>query len=283
MPRFKVDVVIPTYNSADTIVRAVNSALAQDVDGLRVLVVDDCSEDDTRAALANLAAQDKRVQPVYMQSNAGAGVARRIALQKRNSDFIAFLDADDMWMPSKLERALSVFNMDESVLIVHSGRYISNASSGVIKRDAGRSGLTPIQVFSMRNPITTSSAVVKSSAQNIEAMPDIRSRQDYIYWRQLVRKNPACTVYRIGDPLVVYQTGLQSLSSSPLRNLRNNFFAFQRAEGLWPGHAIGLVTLNAASKVWDLYARRPAALTSSEENAVREHINLMSMNGHCDS
>ena len=269
MSKYKVDVIIPTYNSETTVVRAINSALAQDIDGLRLLVVDDCSTDNTRALLSELAASDTRVQPIFLSSNVGAGIARRKAIESRDSEFIAFLDSDDVWMPEKINRSLAVFAKDLDVFIVHSARWIYNATNGAITRDGDKHGVTPPSTFSVRNPITTSSAVVRASARGIEKMPSLRARQDYIYWRFLVQSNPALRVHRIGDPLVIYQTGVHSLSSSPLRNLRNNFLAFYRGEGLRLEHSAGLVVLNVASKIWHLSAQKRLSLSTSEEQAVR--------------
>ena len=275
MSKYKVDVIIPTFNSEATLVRAINSALAQDVDGLRLLAVDDCSTDNTRALLSELADLDGRIQPVFLSSNVGAGIARKRAIESRDAEFIAFLDSDDVWMPEKLNRSLAVFEENVDVFIVHSARWIYNADTGAIMRDGDKHGVTSPRTFSLRNPITTRSAVVRASARGIDEMPSIRARQDYIYWRLLVQSNPTLKVQRIGDPLVIYQTGLQSLSSSPLKNLRNNFMAFYRAEGLWLGHAAGLVMLNVVSKILDLSAQNRLSLSSLEEQALKEHLERM--------
>ena len=275
MSKYKVDVIIPTYNSETALVRAINSALTQDIDGLRLLVVDDCSTDNTKALLSELAALDGRVQPIFLSSNVGAGIARKRAIELRDAEFIAFLDSDDVWMPEKMNRSLAVFAENLDVFVVHSARWIYNAKTGAIMRDGDKHGVTPARAFSLRNPISTSSAVVRASAIGIDKMPSIRARQDYIYWRLLVQSNPTLKVHRIGDPLVIYQTGLQSLSSSPLKNLRNNFMAFYRAEELWLGHAAGLVMLNVVSKIRDLSTQNSLSLSSSEEQVVRAHLDRL--------
>ncbi|MFP8953665.1 glycosyltransferase family 2 protein [Natrialbaceae archaeon A-arb3/5] len=99
-----VSVVIPTYNRAETLARAIDSALEQTVDDLEVVVVDDGSTDDTPSVLATY--DDPRVRPVVHATNRGANVARNTGIEHARGEYIAFLDSDDEWRPAKLERQL---------------------------------------------------------------------------------------------------------------------------------------------------------------------------------
>lgn len=100
MPR--VSVVIPTYNRAATLQRAIDSALDQTIEDLEVVVVDDGSTDTTRSMLAEIG--DPRVRPVYHATNRGANVARNTGIANARGEYVAFLDSDDEWHPEKLER-----------------------------------------------------------------------------------------------------------------------------------------------------------------------------------
>ncbi|MCU4974147.1 glycosyltransferase family 2 protein [Halobacteria archaeon AArc-m2/3/4] len=97
-----VTVVVPTYNRADVLPRAIDSALAQTVDDLEILVVDDGSTDDTQTVLASY--ETPRVQSIVHETNRGANVARNTGIEHANGEFVAFLDSDDEWRPTKLER-----------------------------------------------------------------------------------------------------------------------------------------------------------------------------------
>ncbi|RZV08823.1 glycosyl transferase family 2 [Natrinema hispanicum] len=101
----RVSVIIPTYNRAATLPRAIDSALAQTIDDLEVVVVDDGSTDDTESVLA--AYEDSRVRPVVHETNQGANVARNTGLEDARGEYVAFLDSDDEWHPEKLERQLA--------------------------------------------------------------------------------------------------------------------------------------------------------------------------------
>ncbi|WP_276257060.1 glycosyltransferase [Halomontanus rarus] len=103
-----VSVVIPTYNRADVLPRAIDSALAQTVDDLEVLVVDDGSTDDTQAVVDSY--ETPRVQSITHGTNRGANVARNTGIEHANGEFVAFLDSDDEWRPTKLERQLAALD-----------------------------------------------------------------------------------------------------------------------------------------------------------------------------
>ncbi|SIR75203.1 glycosyltransferase family 2 protein [Natronorubrum thiooxidans] len=101
----RVSVVIPTYNRARTLPRAIDSALEQTVDDLEVVVVDDGSTDETGSVLASY--EDPRVRPVVHATNQGANVARNTGIEHASGEYVAFLDSDDTWHPEKLERQLA--------------------------------------------------------------------------------------------------------------------------------------------------------------------------------
>jgi glycosyltransferase involved in cell wall biosynthesis len=99
-----VSVVIPTYNRAGVICRAIASALIQLLAGDEIVVVDDGSKDRTHAIVASFGPQVKYVPT----TNGGAGRARNIGIDHARGDLVAFLDSDDEWFPGKLavQRAL---------------------------------------------------------------------------------------------------------------------------------------------------------------------------------
>ena len=101
-----VSVVIPAYNSRDTIQQAVATARAQSLRPTQIVVVDDASKDDTLQQLAVIAGPDLLVlkSPV----NGGGGAARNRGIENANGDVIAFLDADDLWAPEKLEKQMAL-------------------------------------------------------------------------------------------------------------------------------------------------------------------------------
>jgi len=102
MPR--TSVVIPSYDSADTLPTAIDSVLSQTVDDLEVIVVDDASSDDTEAVVAEY--DDDRIRFTAHETNRGGSAARNTGIELADGEYVAFLDADDEWYPRKLSRQI---------------------------------------------------------------------------------------------------------------------------------------------------------------------------------
>ena len=106
MTRGLVSVIIPAFNAAEYIRQTLHSVLAQTYQSLEVIVVDDGSEDGTGAIVEEFVEKDARVQLVT-QCNAGVGAARNTAIRMARGEYIAPLDADDVWFPEKLEKQVA--------------------------------------------------------------------------------------------------------------------------------------------------------------------------------
>ncbi|MBO4908227.1 MAG: glycosyltransferase [Lachnospiraceae bacterium] len=100
----KVTVIIPTYNRAGTIEKAIKSVLDQTFEDFTLIVVDDCSSDDTEKVVANI--PDERIVYHRLSENKGAAGARNEGARLATTEFIAFQDSDDAWLPDKLEKQM---------------------------------------------------------------------------------------------------------------------------------------------------------------------------------
>ncbi|MBP2076167.1 glycosyltransferase family 2 protein [Oceanobacillus polygoni] len=148
----KVSIIIPAYNSESGIRVAIESMLAQTWDNLEILVVDDCSTDDTANVIAEYAEMDARVKQLTTPKNSGPYIARNIALQQATGEFVTINDADDWSHPEKIERQVNhlmeqkdiIANTSEHARLTEElkpyrrgmpGRYIfSNMSSIMFRR-----------------------------------------------------------------------------------------------------------------------------------------------------
>ena len=72
-----------------------------------MIIVDDCSKDNSKEIIKELAAKDKRIKPIFLEKNVGAAKARNVAIRQAKGKYVAFLDSDDLWNPKKLEKQLS--------------------------------------------------------------------------------------------------------------------------------------------------------------------------------
>lgn len=114
-----VSVIVPAYNAEKFIGEALDSALSQTYSNIEILVVDDGSQDRTSEVVKAFVQKDDRVI-LLQQANAGVAAARNLAIEKSRGEYIAPLDADDIWYPQKLEKQMQCFKeADESVGLVY--------------------------------------------------------------------------------------------------------------------------------------------------------------------
>ncbi|MGO4569785.1 glycosyltransferase family 2 protein [Rhizobium sp. 2YAF20] len=126
-----VSVIIPAHNAQDTIDETLRSVRSQSHRALEIVVVDDGSRDQTIAIARHHMAIDPRVRLIE-QANAGVAAARNTGWRAARSDLIAFVDADDLWAPTKIEQQLAVFDRtDEKVGLVYSWYLVIDGQSTV--------------------------------------------------------------------------------------------------------------------------------------------------------
>ena len=109
-----VSVVLPTYNRAPLLGRALRSVLGQSYEDFEVLVIDDGSTDETAGVMATFG--DPRIRYVQLARNTGAGAARNVGIRMSRGKFLAFQDSDDEWVASKLAKQMSAFERGPSEL-----------------------------------------------------------------------------------------------------------------------------------------------------------------------
>ncbi|HYL81892.1 MAG TPA: glycosyltransferase, partial [Candidatus Acidoferrum sp.] len=186
-----VSVIIPTYNSAGFVVEAVRSVLAQTHSPVEIIVVDDGSTDATAESLRPYA---ERIRYLYQQ-NRGVAAARNAGIAVARGDLLAFLDADDMWVPDKLERQLACLDRRPQVGVTHADARHCYVDSG---RQCARPPLARqfdgncyTDLF-FGNRIVTSSVMVKrhclEAVGGFDETIRAASVEDYDLWLRLARR-----------------------------------------------------------------------------------------------
>jgi glycosyltransferase involved in cell wall biosynthesis len=123
MPLFSV--IIPCFNHAAFVGEAIESILAQSMGDLELIVVDDCSRDNSKEVIEKFVASDPRVRSIYHEVNQGISPTRDDAIRVANGQYLAFCDADDVWMPTKLARQLELLEK-------HPGHYVAYCDAAII-------------------------------------------------------------------------------------------------------------------------------------------------------
>jgi len=123
MNKAKVDIIVPTYNRSDVILRALNSVIQQTYSNWRLWIVDDGSTDSTHQKISKwlnwLPFHQGKQVTYWKTSNRGVSAARNFAIQKSDSEWVAFLDSDDEWIPNKLEVQIKMLQ-ETCLKVIHS-------------------------------------------------------------------------------------------------------------------------------------------------------------------
>ena len=145
-----VSVVIPAYNHARYLPEAIESALAQTLPPHEVIVVDDGSRDDTPAVLERYRSRIT----IISQQNSGVSAARNHGVERSTGDFLAFLDADDVWLPQKLERQVACFRERPESGLVHCAMQLIDHEGKPGKTvDSGLEGWVGPELIRFRRPV----------------------------------------------------------------------------------------------------------------------------------
>jgi glycosyltransferase involved in cell wall biosynthesis len=227
MPR--VSITIPTFNCARFIERAIDSALAQTYADYEIVVVDDGSTDDTRQVLARYG---DKVRYVH-QPNGGLSSARNLALAHASGELIAYLDADDIWYPHRLERQVAFLDARPDCGFVHSDVTIIDEADRVLHQrfnaetrrpvPEGACTLDLLRRCHVQVPTVLERRACIERVGNFDGR--LKTAQDYLHWIRIAMAGMA--VGYIAEPLAMYRRTTSSLSSSPRRVLDDCVIIFE--------------------------------------------------------
>lgn len=181
-----VSVVMPAYNADKYIEAAVRSVQTQTFPDWELILVDDCSTDGTADRICALAAEDGRLRPVFSAENHGAAESRNLAFSYCRGDYVALLDADDLWRPEKLVRQL--------LLAEETGADILYCSYGMID-EAGRKAYpdfivgpsTDFDGMLIRSELSCSTVLLRRELAETHPFETGFYHEDYAYWLRLLR------------------------------------------------------------------------------------------------
>lgn len=227
MPR--VSVIIPTYNCSQFIICALQSAFAQSYNDYEVIVADDGSTDNTCVLIEQF---NKPIIYIF-QPNRGLSAARNLALSKASGEFVAYLDADDMWYPQKLERQIEFLDAHPECGLVHSDASIIDEEDSVIYQNfnSEKQRFIP-QGFCARDLLEYSTIIVPTVVERRCCVAKLggfderlRSVEDYLHWIQLTLDGYA--IGYIDDALAMYRWRTGSLSKNEIKMAEAMIQVFQ--------------------------------------------------------
>ena len=242
-----VSIIVPVHNAAGSLHRALRSVLSQTLTDYELILVDDCSADESIRILRKYCELDERVRLYSTATNSGPGVARNVGLRSAKGRYIAFLDADDFWIGNKLEQQVRCFEDDE-VILSHTRVILLNTRGDIVGILGGRKKMHLFDMY-VGNRVTMSSAMVRADLIGADEMPEMRNREDYAYWISLLRRNSGYIAY-VPEFLVGYVKMPGSVSSSILRNVVDTYRMYVSEVGMSPVQAAMLVMVFSCFKFY---------------------------------
>lgn len=193
-----VSVIMPSYNTAKYIKASIDSVLNQTYENLELIIVDDCSSDNTEEIIKSYT--DKRIKFHKNDKNSGAAVSRNKALAMANGRWIAFLDSDDIWVKDKLEKQINFIKENNYAFVYSDYRICLNGVwENVIRTAPNKINKRKIYNYCYFSTITVMYDVEKVGLIQIE---DLKKNNDYAMWIQALSKvdafrQPECLAYYI--------------------------------------------------------------------------------------
>ena len=193
--KHKFSVVIPTYNSENSILKTLESCINQTYKPYEIIMVDDCSVDATVSQIQKFSENyEGLIRTIKLKENSGPSHARNVGLDNSSGDYVAFLDSDDFWFTEKIEYMNDVISKNPNALIVgHKYQY-----PGSKKENKDFISIKKLSFWNLltRNITQTSCVIIKNNSQ-FRFNERFRCTEDHELWLRMSYKNEALYVGKV--------------------------------------------------------------------------------------
>lgn len=225
-----VSVITPVYNAGRVISKTLESIFNQTYRKIEVVLVDDCSKDNSREIILSYRTSHPEIVYFRQPENLGAGAARNKALELANGQYVAFLDADDIWHPKKIERQINLLKEKKGAFAFTAIQMVDE-NDRIVKTKRGVRERVDYDFLLHNTMIATSTVLVDRTILGDFRMPLRRGGQDYATWLMLLRNG--VIAYGINEVLVDYRVGNKdSLASNKWKSLKQVWEIQTQDEGL---------------------------------------------------
>lgn len=224
-----VSIITACYNSENYISETINSVLNQTYQNWELLIVDDCSADNTKSLIEEFQKTEKRIKLFQLNENSGAAVARNKAIKEAKGTFIAFLDSDDNWLPKKLELQLE-FMISNNYNLTHTSYELIDHQGNSLKKTIVPAKILGYKDMLYSNKIGCLTAIYNQSKIGKKYMPLLRKRQDYALWLKILKTGEKA--YGLAEVLSQYRNTENSISNNKLNLIKWNWKLLREVENL---------------------------------------------------
>ncbi len=209
-----VSVIMPCYNMASYVSDSIKSVIAQTYPHWELLIVDDASSDETVNIIKSYAQADSRIKLALKKQNSGISDTRNQCIQMAQGQFLAFLDADDIWHPEKLEKQLS-FMLAKNIGFTYSTYDWIDEDGKIMNKFINTIGNLDYKTYLRNTIIGCSTVMVNKAITGDVFVPKFRTSEDTATWLDILRKG--LMAYAIDESLVSYRIRRKSASSNKIR------------------------------------------------------------------
>ena len=245
-----VSIITPTYNCANFIAGTIKSVQNQTYQNWELIVSDDCSTDNSRDIVNNFVIKDNRIIYICNEKNSGAAVTRNNALQRAKGRWIAFLDSDDLWEPTKLERQLDFMEKNDYAFSYHEYVEIDEQDKELGVYVSGKDHVGKFDMFACCWPGCLS-VMYDASKIGLIQINDIKKNNDTAMWLKVIRK---ADCYLLKECLGKYRRRANSITPKPIwQRIWAHFPLFRVAEEMNPISATFWVLMNVLGNAYKKY------------------------------
>lgn len=227
-----VSVIMPAHNARGFIGETIRSVVVQTYECWEILIVDDCSDDGTAEFVRNeFDSLENKLRVFSLDRNSGPAVARNKAIENSKGQYIAFLDSDDLWLPSKLEVQIEFMKRKNISFSFTSFNKINEKGAvvGVVEIPGANERISYGQLLKA-NIVQTSTAIYDTNKLGIINMPLIRRRQDFGLWLKILKMTESG--YPLRKILTSYRVRSGSLSSNKFISAQYTWYVYRDVEKL---------------------------------------------------
>ena len=224
-----VSIITPAYNAEKYIAETIESVLAQTYQHWEMLIVNDCSKDNTAAIVQSYAAKDKRIKLINLKQNSGAAVARNTAIQNAKGRYIAFLDSDDLWKKEKLQKQIEFMQQSGYAFTYTAYEHFKDDKENVQNKVNIPSSLDYNQSLKGNRIGCLAVMMDRKQVQNIEFSK--QKHEDYILWLKILKQG--ILAYGIQESLALYRIGnSKSISGNKLQSAMWTWKVYRESQKL---------------------------------------------------
>ena len=219
-----VSIVMPAYNCEKIIAESINSIIFQTYQNWELIVIDDGSKDNTLKVINEFGDRDPRIKPMNNEKNMGVSATRNRAIEKASGDWIAFLDSDDMWESTKLEKQMKVAKEKSAEFLFTGANYI-NEDGEPFKGIFEVPEKVSYKKLRNQNVISCSSVLIKKKFFDNIKMEKDEMHEDYAVWLRVLKLG--VTAYGVNEPLLIYRISRNSKSGNKIKTVKMTYKVFR--------------------------------------------------------